>query len=120
METWILHWSSLQPLERNNVLTVPETGAVYRLSYRSSDGNYYVFYVGQASNLRERLLSHFPELETNFCIGNKLQNFQCSFRYALVNNAQVRSGAEKALFQHFLPECNTQLPPGPDISINFE
>ncbi len=116
-----LDWSSLREYTETNVYTyAPTSGGVYRLSYKSND-KYYVFYVGQASSLKERLLQRLAVTEPDACIKRHLRNYSCYFRYAEVASIAGRNGAERALYDHFdKPTCNDMAPPGPPADINFE
>lgn len=124
MDRYVLTWSRLieiSPLL--NILTptsLPEVAGVYRLSYKSSDGNIYVFYVGQAENIKDRVRFHFSRGEENLCIKDKLTKFTCYIRYARIDNSNVRNGAEKFLYNHYNPTCNLITPMGSDILINIE
>jgi len=116
-----LNWSSVLEYTESNVLGhAPKEGGVYRLSYKSGDG-LTVFYVGQASDLEERLLRHLSVTEPDACIKGYVQNYKCYFRYAKVANIADRDGAERALYDHFdKPKCNDVAPPGQPADINFE
>ncbi len=121
MEAWELKWSSLLEYNATNVSNiVPDLPGVYRISFKSVDGNIYVFYVGKADNLKTRLQQHLLILEPNQCIKKMIQQNSCYFRYARVNNENVRNGAELALYKHYKPQCNSQIPEGPEIEINYE
>lgn len=119
MEHWTLTWSRLIELSSNN-FSLPEFGGVYRLSYQSSDGSIYVFYVGQADDIRKRINDHVSQYETNMCIRKMLLNYKCFVRYARVENLRVRDGAERFLFAHYSPTCNNVLPSGSEMIINLD
>jgi len=115
-----LNWSSVHEYTENNVLKyAPKDGGVYRLSFDSDDKRP-MFYVGQASNLEERLLQHLSVTETDACIKRHLRNYTCYFRYAKIASASDRDGAERALFDKYKPTCNDVAPPGLPADINFE
>jgi len=121
MEAWELKWSSLIEYNATNASNLaPELSGIYRLSFKSVDGNIYVFYVGKAENLRIRLQQHLLILEPNQCIKKMLQQNTCYFRYARVDSEIVRNSAELALYKHYMPQCNSQIPEGPEIQINYE
>lgn len=124
MNNYILTWSRLIEISPLSLLIssnlLPGFSGVYRLSYKSSDGNIYVFYVGQAENIDERIRSHFSQTETNMCIRKMLSSYACYVRYARVTDPDVRDGAEKFLFKHYSPSCNSIEPFGTDILINIE
>lgn len=120
MEEWTLTWSRLTAITSLASILLPNFPGVYRLSYRSSNGNVYVFYVGQADDLRARINQHTSPNETNLCIRKMLANYTCYIRYARVNDPRVRNGAELFLYRHFSPSCNSTEPIGPQIVINVE
>lgn len=120
MEDWRLTWSRLIAIIPLSSLFIPNFPGVYRLSYRSNNGNIYVFYVGQADDLEARITQHLSETETNPCIRKMLLNYTCYVRYARINDQRVRDGAELFLYRHFSPSCNSVEPEGPNISINVE
>jgi hypothetical protein len=114
-----LDWSRLLLYTVSNIIThAPESAGVYRLSYES-EGKVFVFYVGQADNLREQLLGHLSDLEPNVCIRRHVQSYTCYFGFASLAKKADRDGAERALYEHFAHECNTAVPQGPAADINF-
>ncbi|OGK16583.1 hypothetical protein A2774_03145 [Candidatus Roizmanbacteria bacterium RIFCSPHIGHO2_01_FULL_39_12c] len=123
MENWTLTWTRLTSLNEETINAI-ESGlpGVYRLSYKSlQDGSYYVFYVGRAEDLKQRLLAHLSPTEENVCIKNYLEQFDCYFRYAIVENEKVRGAAEKQMFKQYQPVCNISEPDGPeDIQVNLD
>jgi len=116
-----VNWSSVLEYTESNVLGyAPKKGGVYGLSYESGD-EFPMFYVGQASDLQERLLQHLSVSEPDACIKNHVRNYKCYFRYAKVASIDDRNGVERALYDHSnKPTCNVITPLGPPIDINFE
>lgn len=113
MEEWKLVWIRLTPI--NEASSLPEgIAGAYRLSYKHEDGNYYVFYVGQAQDIRERLLQHQGPSETNPGIKAYLSSKQCFFRYATIAEGYVRDAIEKQAYKYYQPECNETMPQGRD------
>ncbi len=95
-------------------------GGVYRLSYKSSDGNYYVFYVGQAEDIKERLIQHLSANEMNECIKNYLKTEDCFFRYAKITRQSLRDATERKAYREYGPKCNYQEPSGElDVDVNL-
>lgn len=121
MESWTLTWTKLTTLTEQSVKRLPiSIGGVYRLSYKSSDGNYYVFYVGQAEDIRERLLQHLSASETNDCIKSYLRTENCFFRYSKITKQYLRDATERKAYREYGPKCNYQEPAGRlDIEINL-
>lgn len=120
MDNWTLTWSRLIEITPLSALLLPNFPGVYRLSYRDDNGSIYVFYVGQAENLRDRINQHLSVNEENIGIKSKLSNRTCYMRYARVNNPSVRNGAELFLYHHYSPSANLIEPTGPTININTE
>lgn len=121
MENWTLTWTKLAELKEGKVNELPGgTTGVYRLSYRSEDGNFYVFYVGQADDIKSRLLEHISAAEENVCIKNYIDKKSCFFRYAIVTKDHIRDAAERQMFKQYEPECNDKEPYGrDDIILNL-
>lgn len=121
MNKWTLTWTKLIPLDRESMQSIPDDVAgVYRLSYKKADnGGFYVFYVGRAEDIKQRLNQHLSN-EENVCIKNYLDRKECSFRYAEITKEDIRKAAERQLYNYYEPFCNEQRPEGEmNISINF-
>jgi excinuclease UvrABC nuclease subunit len=119
-DRWTLTWSSLIPLIEGSLYSIPTDAGVYRLSYRANNENIYVFYVGKAENLQQRISQHLRGQDDTSCISRMIGSARCYLRYALVSRDYVRSGAERALYKYYKPQCNSQEPSGIDIEINFD
>jgi excinuclease UvrABC nuclease subunit len=83
----------------------PSKAGVYRLIYHSGD-KYYVFYVGQSENLKERLLSHLNTSEPNACIKKHLKDYTCYFRCIEVTTQEERNKIEEQQIDEYSPSCN--------------
>ncbi len=120
METWELGWTKLASLDKGSIEKLPDNlPGVYRLSYKADDGNYYVFYVGKAEDLKVRLLQHLSS-EKNVCIKNYLDTKSCFFRYAKITESYIRDAAERQMYKHFEPTCNDKEPEGrDDVKVNL-
>ncbi len=115
-----LNWSDVLLYTGPNVnIHAPLSAGVYRLSYQNGDRRP-VFYVGQADNLYQRLREHLSDAEPNGCIVRCLRHYTCYFRFAKVARQADRDCAERALYDHYNPECNDTAPPGEPCDINFE
>lgn len=84
----------------------PERPGVYRLCYRASDDKYYVFYVGQAGDLRDRLLDHLQDSEPNGCIRQAVRTNECAFQYVIVSSQTDRDRIEREQIREYRPKCN--------------
>lgn len=120
MENWELVWTKLTSLDESSIDAVPENlQGVYRLSYKNSDGHYYVYYVGQSEDIKARLLQHLSDSD-NVCIRNYVDTEECVFRYAQITQSYVRDAAEKQMYDHYAPSCNNLEPTGrTDVTINL-
>lgn len=121
MENWILTWTKLKELSNSNVNAITNNIAgVYRFSYLSDEGSYYIFYVGKTEDIKNRLLNHLLSSEENFCIKNYLASKRCFFRYAMITKAYIRDAAEKQMYKQYEPSCNEKEPEGrEDVKVNL-
>jgi excinuclease UvrABC nuclease subunit len=114
-----LEWSSVHEYTLSNVNTyAPASAGIYRLSYKGDD-KLPIFYVGQADALEDRLRDHLSNEEPNDCIKRRIKNYICYFRFAHVTKQAERDCAERALYDHYEPECNKIAPPSEPCEINF-
>ncbi len=102
--------SKIYPYNEGSVRkNAPEDPGVYRLSYLSNDGERYVFYVGQAKNLEERLLDHLRPSDPNSCIRGFLSGkFECFFRFQVIWTASERDRIETEEIDRYKPRCNSR------------
>lgn len=121
MENWTLTWTQLAELSDISVKKLADNLAgVYRFSYKADDGNYYVFYVGKAEDIKKRLLEHLSSSEQNVCIKNYLATKKCFFRYAKITKDYIRDAAEKQMYKQYEPSCNDKEPEGrDDVKVNL-
>ena len=121
MENWKLTWTKRTALTEEIINNIPTNkSGIYRLTYKSNDGNYYVFYVGQAEDIRQRLLDHLSVSEENECIKDHLRTKECFFRYTVITRKAVRDATERLAFLEYKPTCNYQEPVGNDnILVNL-
>ncbi|MDP3769718.1 MAG: hypothetical protein Q8R40_02165 [bacterium] len=115
-----LTWSNLQSLDQATISSQSQKAGVYRLSYKSADGSFYVFYVGNApESLRDSLMKHISEIEDNICIKTTIKNLECYFKISEVSNEEDRLNIVKTIGDHFKPKCNLQKLEGETIEINL-
>lgn len=98
---------------------VPTEAGVYLLWVKLNSEKWQCFYVGQASDLEDRLLDHLSDHEENECIKNNVSEYTCGFEYAKVSKQSDRDGIEKFLYDHYKPECNQINPGGTPIEVNL-
>lgn len=121
MENWTLTWTKLTGLKETFVKALADNlPGVYRLSYEAEDGNYYVFYIGKAEDIKKRLLEHLSSGEKNVCIRNYLSTKNCFFRYAKITKSYIRDAAERQMYKQYEPSCNENEPEGrDDVKVNL-
>lgn len=118
----ILNWSKVYRLNQENVTShVPSSAGIYRISVKMENANPKVVYVGQSVDLRERMLQYVNEDTDNACLLDHLQKHIPLFRVAKVATQAERDAGERALFEHFSPECNDpdNIPDVQPSDINF-
>jgi excinuclease UvrABC nuclease subunit len=109
-------------LASSEVLKLKQEAGVYRLVYLNpNDQKYYIYYVGQAADLKTRLYQHLADNETNNCCSQHLKKYNCYFRAALVSKQADRDGIEVYLYNHFSkPNCVERVPDVDPIEVNLE
>jgi excinuclease UvrABC nuclease subunit len=116
-----LIWTDKIDLKAEGVLNIKEIAGVYRLGYYDPKLNeYHVYYIGQASNLKDRLSCHIPENEENSCCKKYLNNYKCYFKAAAVSTQSDRDACERALYDHFKPPCVEKVPDVEPAEINYD
>lgn len=109
-----LAWHQYLPFSLASVQAhAPVKAGVYKISINLADGKKRVVYVGQAADLASRLKDHLSQWESNLDLYNLVRKFQCSFAVAVVPLQIDRDAAERAMYFHFRPSCNSQVPAGP-------
>jgi excinuclease UvrABC nuclease subunit len=116
----VLNWSDVHYYTVSNVENfAPSDAGVYKLLYLLANKPR-LFYVGQAEDLRKTLLNHLSDTEPNICIRRNFWYYTCYFQFAGVASQSERDGAERALYDHYKPLCNTVPPKGEPYDINFD
>lgn len=113
--TVMLAWQRYLPFTLANVQAFApvQAGSVYKVAVNLVNGKKRVVYVGQATDLDSRLKDHLSEWESNLDLYALVRQYQCSFTLAVVPLQADRDAAERALYSHFRPSCNTYVPTGP-------
>jgi excinuclease UvrABC nuclease subunit len=117
-----LNWIGAYSLNQENVdRHVPANAGIYRISIRMKDKSLKVVYVGQSDDLRQRIHQYLNEDTENSCLLNHLRNHIPYFCVAEVSTQAERDAGERALFEHFSPECNDpdKIPDVRPSDINF-
>jgi len=100
------HQLNLTTFTRQNVKNeAPSTPGLYLLLFETPTG-YEVFYVGQANNLKRRLLEHLGQREQNSCIKKYLHSCDCYYHCIELRSRQFLSTFECELIRTYYPHCN--------------
>lgn len=112
----LLAWSKLMILRNGFGEDIPVKPGVFRLSYASNDGKFYVFYVGKADDLHTDLepskLSGLSD-----CVKRAIEKYPViAVKYAVVDDGGAsRDDIIRTLYDIYYPSCNTQVPEGKHI-----
>ena len=93
--------------EKDVRANAPATAGVYMLRVKSKDDGRQIIYVGQASNLRERLLDHLSSNEPNECLRAR-QKYTVQYCWIEISREKERDYEERAKIAKYQPKCNTQ------------
>lgn len=106
-----LKWNSLASLQKGEIDKLADgISGIYRLSYRHPDGNAYVNFVSKCDDLKEALLKHISNEETNTCIRGFLQSSTCYFKFAQIQDPKEKEIAYGLLYKVYQPTCNIDKP----------
>jgi excinuclease UvrABC nuclease subunit len=116
-----IEWSNRYNHNEDDVQKyAPTSAGVYILLVKKKDsGKWRRYYVGQAKNLKQRLLDHLSDSEENECIKKKVTDKVVGFRTAIVSKQSDRDGIEKFLIDEIEPKCNDNDPGGQPIPVNL-
>ncbi len=108
----ILKWSELLQLTQGEISKLDEKPGVFRISKKNTDGKFYIVFVGSGDNLKSSL----QEIQSGK-IGNELltlilaQEGQFAFKYAEVEDVNIRKAVEKQMYNHYAPIGNQGVEP---------
>lgn len=102
-----------------DIVNVPHRPGVFKLHARLTNGEWEVFYVGQAANLYAALLSCLSD-EADPCVRQRLLSSETAYSYAEVADERDRLGCLRSLYAYYGPACNpsSSIPDITDISCN--
>jgi len=119
--SFYVSWFKILPYSKKSVIdNIEDIGGIYKLLYKNANGMLIVFYVGQADELRTKLLLHLNKSENNLCVKTMLNTERCYFHVAYLKNQGDRNCAERFLYEHYLPDCNHVVPSGEPCPINLD
>ena len=109
-----IEWRFTEP---PNFKNVPEKPGIYIISTRQEvDHAYEVKYVGQADNLRARVLEHWSKNEQNKALKDHIaEDYVMKFNYSLVESKPHRDGMELYMYNIYKPPFNLKLPKGEEV-----
>lgn len=107
----ILEWKKVENEVFDNV---PVSSGVYIIStMQKIDRKYEVKYIGQAKNLKNRVIQHWSANESNEELKSHIsKNYRMKFSYAIVSSQGNRDAIELFLYRKFNPKFNNNQPPG--------
>ncbi len=118
-----LDWIGYYKLNESNVEDyVPTAAGVYKISVKRKSGYVKPVYVGQTINLYSRLRQYVNLDTKNDCLKENLSEYNCEFKVAKVGLQSDRDAAERALYDHYQPECNDPdaIPDVEPADINYD
>jgi hypothetical protein len=111
-----------------DIVDVPHKSGIFKLHARQANGEWEVFFVGQALNLYATLLAYLGTVSESDAkaIGlNEAAKARCasseiSVSYAVVADERDRAGCVRSLYEYFQPACNQadQVPDVTDVGCN--
>lgn len=111
-----------------DIVDVPQKAGVFKLHARQENGEWEVFYVGQAANLYNTLLAYMGTIAEgdaeaagiNARAKERIATSEVACSYAVVTDERDRAGCVRSLYEFFKPECNQpeHIPDVTDIGCN--
>jgi len=116
-----IKWTKFSPLDEQTVEKLENNlMGVYRLTYLSTDGSHYVFFVSNSEkSIKDTLKHHLSSDDSNACIKSHLRNLKCFFRYAETEKKDLKN-ITRTIYEHFNPKCNLEVPEGEKIEVNIK
>lgn len=111
-----------------DIVDVPHKSGVFKLHARQENGEWEVFFVGQAHNLYATLLAYLGTISEadaaaagiSACAKEQIAANEVAYSYAVVAGEEDRKGCLRSLFEYFHPACNSaeQMPDVTNIGCN--
>lgn len=76
--------------------------------YAIKELNYNVIYIGKGDPIKDRLIFHASNQETNILLKKYLSQIKCLFCYSPIPKEEDRIEWEKYYIDRYKPVCNTQ------------
>lgn len=109
-----LEWKGGRFAHPFDIVDVPHKGGVFKLHARLENGEWEIFYVGQASDLYVTLLAYLGTITDGDAAAagisaaakERIATSEVAYSYAEVADETERAGCVKSLFDYYLPSCN--------------
>lgn len=111
-----------------DIVDVPQKSGVFKLHARQENGEWDVFYVGQASNLYATLLAYLGTIAEgdaeaagiSMAAKERIAAGEVAYSYAEVAGEKERNGCVRSLFNYFKPAANdpAHVPDVNDVGCN--
>jgi len=111
-----------------DIVDVPHKSGLFKLHARQANGEWEVFFVGQAINLYATLLAYLGTISDGdaaaagicLCAKEQVVASEVAYSYALVDDQRDRNGCVRSLCDYFQPSCNNpeHVPDVADIGCN--
>lgn len=112
-----------------DIVEVPHRGGVFKLHSQQPDGEWEVFFVGQAKNLYAALLAYLGTVAEGSAEAKgglsplakeRVAQGSIAVSYAIVDEEKDRIGCVKSLLEYFHPGCNDpqSVPDVADVGCN--
>lgn len=109
-----LDWKGGRFAHPFDIVDVPQKGGVFKLHARKENGEWEVFYVGQAANLYATLLAYLGTIAEGDAAAagismkakERIGAEETSYSWAIVEDADDRTGCVRSLYDYFQPSAN--------------
>lgn len=123
-----LDWKGGRFAHPFDIVNVPHKPGVFKLHARRPDGEWDVFFVGEATNLYNTLLMYQGTViegdaaaaGLNQCAQQKVETEEVHYSYAVITSEKERKGSFRSIYNYYKPECNNpeHVPDVPDYGCN--
>lgn len=123
-----LEWKGGRFVHPFDLVDVPQKPGVFKLHARLENGEWDVFFVGQAGNLYNTLLAYMGTVVEgdalaagiNASAKERIAASEVHYSYAVAPDTRERNGCVRALYETFQPACNdpARIPDVTDIGCN--
>ncbi len=111
-----------------DIVDVPQKPGVFKLHARQPNGEWEIFYVGQARNLYNTLLAYLGTIAEgdaeaagiSSSAKGRITESEIAYSYAQVSDAKDRNGCVRSLYEYYRPTSNDpgHVPDAYDVGCN--